>query len=57
VCDYIQNDEIKNDPAFFAKLERLEHELSGRAPYKNMAKFFQVVARNSNPSTSLRTSL
>ena len=45
VCDYIQNDEIKNDPAFFAKLEKLEYELSGRAPFKNMAKFFQVVAR------------
>ncbi len=45
VCDYIQNNEIKSDPTFFAKLEKLEYELSGRAPYKNTARFFQVVAR------------
>ena len=43
VCDYIQNDEIKSDPTFFAKLEKLEYELSSRAPYKSVAKFFQVV--------------
>lgn len=45
VCDYIQDNEIKSGPTFFAKLEKLEYALSGRAPYKNVAKFFQVVAR------------
>ncbi|MBI4847496.1 MAG: methyltransferase domain-containing protein [Nitrospirae bacterium] len=45
VCDYIQDDGIKSDPTFFAKLEKLEYELSRRAPYKNVAKFFQVVAK------------
>jgi S-adenosylmethionine-dependent methyltransferase len=45
VCDYIQNNEIKSDSVFFAKLEKLEYELSSRAPYKNVARFFQVVAK------------
>lgn len=44
VCDYIQDNEIKSDAAFFAKLEKLEYELSNRAPYKNVARLFQVVA-------------
>jgi S-adenosylmethionine-dependent methyltransferase len=48
VCDYIQNDEIKSDPTFFAKLEKLEYELSSRAPYKNVAKFFHVMAKKQN---------
>ncbi len=48
VCDYIQNNEIKSDAAFFAKLEKLEYELSSRAPYKNVARFFQVIAKKQN---------
>lgn len=45
VFDYIPNNELKNDPAFFAELERLEHAMSGRYPYYLLARFFQIVAR------------
>lgn len=45
VCDYIANNDIKSDPAFFAQLERLEHALSDRHPYLLLARFFQIIAR------------
>ncbi|MDQ3703657.1 MAG: methyltransferase domain-containing protein [Chloroflexota bacterium] len=45
VYDYIPDNELKNSPAFFAELERLEHELSGRFPYYLLARFFQIIAR------------
>jgi S-adenosylmethionine-dependent methyltransferase len=45
VFDYIPNNELKNDPAFFAELERLEHALTGRYPYYLLARFFQLIAR------------
>jgi S-adenosylmethionine-dependent methyltransferase len=45
VCDYITDEEIKHDPAFFAELERLELALSDRMPYLLTARFFHLVAR------------
>jgi S-adenosylmethionine-dependent methyltransferase len=45
VCDYITDDELKHDPAFFADLERLELALSDRMPYLLTARFFHLVAR------------
>jgi S-adenosylmethionine-dependent methyltransferase len=45
VCDYIANNEIKNEPEFFAKLERLEHALTDKHPYYLLARFFQIIAR------------
>lgn len=48
VCDYIQDNEIKNDPKFFAELEKLEYALTDKYPYYLAARFFQVIARISN---------
>jgi S-adenosylmethionine-dependent methyltransferase len=45
VCDYIADNEIKHDPAFFADLERLELTLSDRMPYLLTARFFHLVAQ------------
>ena len=45
VCDYITDDEIKQDPAFFAELERLELAMSDRMPYLLTARFFHLIAR------------
>ncbi len=45
VCDYITNEELKEDPAFFADLQRLELALSDRMPYLLTARFFHLVAR------------
>lgn len=44
VTGYIVADEIKYDPGFFAKLERLEAAMSARHPYNLMAKFCHVIA-------------
>ena len=44
VTGYIVDDEIKYDPGFFAKLERLEAAMSARHPYNLMAKFCHLVA-------------
>ena len=45
VSDYIPDNEIKEDPAFFAQLERLEKAMSGQFPYYLLARFFQIIAR------------
>jgi S-adenosylmethionine-dependent methyltransferase len=45
VYDYVPDDELKNSPAFFAELERLEQEMSARFPYYLMARFFQIIGR------------
>jgi S-adenosylmethionine-dependent methyltransferase len=45
VCDYITDEEVKHDPAFFAELERLELTLSDRMPYLLTARFFHLVAQ------------
>lgn len=45
VNDYIADNEIKGDPDFFARLLRLEIELSSRFPYYLLARHFQIVAQ------------
>jgi len=45
VCGYIPNNDIKYDPAFFARLERLESAMSDKYPYYLLARYFQGVAR------------
>lgn len=45
VTDYISNNNIKSDPAFFAQLERLEHAMTDKYPYWLLARFFQIIAR------------
>jgi S-adenosylmethionine-dependent methyltransferase len=45
VNDYIFDNDIKSDPAFFARLERLELALTDRYPYYLLARFFQIIAR------------
>jgi S-adenosylmethionine-dependent methyltransferase len=45
VYDYIPNNDIKDEPAFFAELERLEYAMSDKYPYYLLARFFQIVAR------------
>jgi len=49
VCDYIPNNDIKSDPAFFAQLEQLEYALTDKYPYKLLGRYFQVVARKTTP--------
>jgi S-adenosylmethionine-dependent methyltransferase len=44
VIDLIADDELKSDPTFFADLERLELELCDREPYRQTARFWQVLA-------------
>ncbi|MFI8521663.1 methyltransferase domain-containing protein [Streptomyces sp. NPDC085481] len=43
-CDYIPDDSIKYDPAYYARLERVEIEAAGRAPYKHTARLLHLVA-------------
>lgn len=43
VNDYIVNDRIKDDPTFFAELEKLELAMSGRFPYNLLARLFHLV--------------
>jgi len=45
VNDYIANNEIKNDPVFFAELEKLEYALSDRYPYYLLARFIHIIAQ------------
>jgi S-adenosylmethionine-dependent methyltransferase len=45
VTDYIFDNDIKSDPAFFARLERIELALTDRYPYYLLARFFQIIAR------------
>jgi S-adenosylmethionine-dependent methyltransferase len=45
ICDYIADNDIKNDPNFFAQLEQLEYALSDKYPYYLLARYFQVIAR------------
>lgn len=45
VNDYILDNNLKYDPAFFGRLERLELALTDRYPYYLLARFFQLIAR------------
>ncbi len=44
ICDYIHDNEIKSDPDFYEKLERLELAVSDKHPYNLLARFFQLIA-------------
>jgi len=45
LADYLPDDGRKDDPAFFAHLERLEHALAGTYPYYLLARYVHVIAR------------
>ena len=45
ICDYLQDNERKADPAFFAQLEQLEIAMSDTYPYYLLARFMQLIAR------------
>jgi S-adenosylmethionine-dependent methyltransferase len=45
VNDYILGNELKHQPAFLASLERLELALSGRDPFRQIARGTHLVAR------------
>ena len=45
VGDYWGSNEQKLNPVIFTRLASLEAALSGRHPYKLLARFFQVLAR------------
>ncbi|GAA3507303.1 methyltransferase domain-containing protein [Streptomyces showdoensis] len=44
-CDYIPDDTLKYDPAYYAHLERLEIETAGRTPYKHTARLLHLIGR------------
>lgn len=44
VCDAITDDDLKTDPDFYHKLERLELAMTDRSPYRDTARFFQLIA-------------
>jgi len=45
LADYLPDDGRKDDPAFFAHLERLEHALAGAYPYYLLARYVHLIAR------------
>lgn len=45
VCHLIADNDIKYDPQFFSRLEKLEHSLADRAPYPYTARMFHLVGR------------
>jgi hypothetical protein len=45
VNDYIPNNDIKNDPVFFAEIEKLEYAMSDKFPYYLVARSFHIVAQ------------
>lgn len=45
VCDYISDNDIKSDPAFFERLVQLEMALRDRYPYYLLARFYHLIAR------------
>ncbi|MBZ0302002.1 MAG: methyltransferase domain-containing protein [Anaerolineae bacterium] len=49
VNDYIQDNTLKADPEFYARLERLEIALSSEYPYYLIARFFQLIAQKQEP--------
>lgn len=44
-CDYIPDDAVKYDPAYYARLERLEIGTAGRDPYRHTARLLHLIAR------------
>jgi len=49
VNDYIRDNEIKNDPVFFAEMEKLEYAMSDKFPYYLVARSFHIVAQKDAP--------
>lgn len=45
INDWVINNEIKFSEAGFAKLARLEHAVTNRDPYRQIARFTQLIAR------------
>lgn len=45
VNDYIRDNEIKDDPTFFADIERLEYAMSDKFPYYLLGRFFHLIAQ------------
>ena len=45
INDYIADNSLKSDPAFFARLEKLELALSDQYPYYLIARFFQLIGQ------------
>ncbi|GLY66586.1 class I SAM-dependent methyltransferase [Amycolatopsis taiwanensis] len=45
VCHYMTDDERKQDPVFYAELERLELAVADRLPYLHTARFFHLIGR------------
>ncbi|MFF9198304.1 class I SAM-dependent methyltransferase [Streptomyces sp. NPDC014779] len=43
-CDYIPDDAVKFDPAYYARLERLDIATAGRAPYRHTARLLHLLA-------------
>ena len=43
-CDYITDEEGKQDPAFYVDLERFELAATARPPYMHIARLFQLIA-------------
>lgn len=43
--DFIADNESKQDPTTYAQIEALEFELCGRSPYRDIGRFWQVVAQ------------
>ncbi|MGI8586848.1 MAG: class I SAM-dependent methyltransferase [Chloroflexia bacterium] len=50
VCDYIPNNDLKNEAAFFTELERLEYAMSKKYPYYLLARIFQLIGRKRSKS-------
>jgi S-adenosylmethionine-dependent methyltransferase len=45
LCDYISDNDIKQDPKTFADLERLEMMIAAHPTYRRIARFYQLIAR------------
>ena len=45
VCGYWTDNARKFDPQIYAQLEELELAMTNRDPYKQLARYFQIIAR------------
>lgn len=46
LIDYLPNNDLKQDPTFFSRLEQLECAMTDKYPYYLLARYFHLVARN-----------
>jgi S-adenosylmethionine-dependent methyltransferase len=49
VIDYVQDNDIKHVPETYAQILELERALSQRSPYRELARFGQLIARRPEP--------